>query len=432
MKKYIAAVLSIFIIFVVFFGKPNPNRTRETYLKFLSKEKFYEKLKNQPAWMKNQIEDDLSFAKENKITQKALKETYEAMKKKFPETKRDFLRYRIIDNQLHHFFPFGEAVTKKEEALERALKTLLKLKKMPDLDFVVSNIDGLPAKENLNNVLFYHEDRRGFYLVDDKSLQAPVFTRAKDKSVKEGILVPDYYALSELWPKMEKEILCLNDQSLWKQKKEVAFWRGASSKALRFNLCEMSLKYNDLIDAGFVEDVNERKIKELKDWKKYDSYNSLRKPRASFWEQLEYKYLPVLDGVMCTYPGYQWRLLSNCTVLKQDSGEVQWFYSALKPYEHYVPLKEDMSDMLDRIKWAKENDPLCENIAKKATLFVLNNLTIEDGYVYLYEVLRSYAKYQNFNKNDLKKDIDSDPRWISVSNRRKANIILKKRGYVFF
>ena len=129
------------------------------------------------------------------------------MNKKFPETKRDFLRYRIVDNELFQFFPADEAVTKKEEALERALKTVLKLKKIPDMDFVVSNIDGLPAKENSNNVLFYYESRRDFYLVEDKNFQAPVFTRAKDKSVKEGILVPDYYALSELWPKTEKEIL---------------------------------------------------------------------------------------------------------------------------------------------------------------------------------------------------------------------------------
>ena len=85
-------MLSILIITVICFAKRNPNRTRETYLQFLSKSKFYIKLKNQPHWMLEQIENDLDFAKTKKITQEALKKTYETMKKKFPETKRDFLR----------------------------------------------------------------------------------------------------------------------------------------------------------------------------------------------------------------------------------------------------------------------------------------------------------------------------------------------------
>ncbi len=66
---------------------------------------------------------------------------------------------------------------------------------------------------------------------------------------------------------------------------------------------------------------------------------------------------------MCTYCGYQWRLLSNSLALKQESDEIQWFYIALKPYEHYIPIKNDMSDLLEIIEWARKNDDKCKKIS---------------------------------------------------------------------
>jgi hypothetical protein len=430
MRKKYFYIIAIVLVFAIFY-KLNPTRTKETYLKYLSKQKFYSKLKNISSWVNNQIEKDLIFAKENKITLDALDETYRAMRENFPEAKNEFIRYRIVNNTLYHFFPEKRA-SKKEGTLEKALKTLLCLRKIEDVDFIFCNIDGLPSAKNTDGVLFYYEDKRDFYLVKDEKLQAPIFTRAKHQNVKEGILLPDYFVLSELWLKMQKEVLALNDKYLWQDKKDLAFWRGASSKTPRFKLCEMSLSNKDLVDAGFVDELNERKIQELKKWNKLDNYSSLQRPYANLQEQLNYKYLPVLDGIMCTYPGYYWRLLSNSIVFKQASDELQWFYLALVPYEHYIPIKKDISDLISQIKWAQKNDDKCKKIIKNATDFILDNLMIEDAYVYLYEVLQNYAKYQDFDTKDLRKDLKKDKRWIAISNRKKANKILKKQKYDFF
>ena len=45
--------------------------------------------------------------------------------------------------------------------------------------------------------------------------------------------------------------------------------------------------------------------------------------RVSWEEYLEYKYQPILDGVMCAARALQWRLLSGCVTLKQESDEIQ-------------------------------------------------------------------------------------------------------------
>ena len=43
-------------------------------------------------------------------------------------------------------------------------------------------------------------------------------------------------------------------------------------------------------------------------------------------------------------------------MLKQDSPYYEHFYKQLKPYEHYIPIKRDISDLLEKIQWAKDHD----------------------------------------------------------------------------
>ena len=43
-------------------------------------------------------------------------------------------------------------------------------------------------------------------------------------------------------------------------------------------------------------------------------------------------------------------------ILKQDSPYYEHFYKDLKPYEHYIPVKRDLSDLEEKIIWAREND----------------------------------------------------------------------------
>lgn len=43
-------------------------------------------------------------------------------------------------------------------------------------------------------------------------------------------------------------------------------------------------------------------------------------------------------------------------IIKQDSSYFEHFYKDLKPYEHYIPMKHDLSDVMQQIQWAKDND----------------------------------------------------------------------------
>lgn len=43
-------------------------------------------------------------------------------------------------------------------------------------------------------------------------------------------------------------------------------------------------------------------------------------------------------------------------IIKQDSHYYEHFYHLLEPWVHYVPMKRDVSDVTERVMWAREND----------------------------------------------------------------------------
>lgn len=61
-------------------------------------------------------------------------------------------------------------------------------------------------------------------------------------------------------------------------------------------------------------------------------------------------------------------------VLKQDSPYYEHFYGKLAAWEHFVPVRRDLSDLVDRIKWARENDEKAQQIAINAKNFANENL----------------------------------------------------------
>ncbi|MEI8365360.1 MAG: glycosyl transferase family 90 [Parachlamydiaceae bacterium] len=98
-------------------------------------------------------------------------------------------------------------------------------------------------------------------------------------------------------------------------------------------------------------------------------------------------------------------LWSNSVVLKQTSDNIQWYYLGIKPYEHYIPVANNFSDLIDKIKWAKEHDNEARQIALNGTQFVLNNLRKENTQLYLFLLLTKYAELQKFQPREAEKKL---------------------------
>lgn len=69
-------------------------------------------------------------------------------------------------------------------------------------------------------------------------------------------------------------------------------------------------------------------------------------------------------------------------VMKQDSKYHEHFYSLVKPWQHYVPVSHDLSDLIERIRWAHDNDAEAKKIALAGQKFAQENLMPKDIFCY--------------------------------------------------
>jgi hypothetical protein len=94
-----------------------------------------------------------------------------------------------------------------------------------------------------------------------------------------------------------------------------------------------------------------------------------RKIRQAEWGR--YKFALDVDGHSNAWSNFFVRLLLGCCVLKIQSqhGFRQWYYDRLKPWRHYVPVRADMSDLVEKIDWCWSHDAECAEIASVGQAF---------------------------------------------------------------
>ena len=116
-------------------------------------------------------------------------------------------------------------------------------------------------------------------------------------------------------------------------------------------------------------------------------------------QQSDYKYIIHVDGNVNAY-----RLLTTMTtgslVLRVMSPYTSWADHMLKAKVHYIPVKEDLSDLLDVIKWCRRNDERCKEIANNGLTFARSILNKNYIQSYLRQILWSLAPNQE-KKQDI-------------------------------
>ncbi|XP_067632235.1 protein O-glucosyltransferase 2-like [Eurosta solidaginis] len=167
----------------------------------------------------------------------------------------------------------------------------------------------------------------------------------------------------------------------WEQKENKAFWRGRDSRRERLELVELSRKHPDLINASLTNFFFFRDEE--------DKYGP-KVPHISFLEFFRYKYQLNLDGVVAAYR-FPYLLASDSLVLKQESNFYEHFYSKLTAFKHYVPIKRDLSDIIERIQWAKENDNRAHEIVVEARKFAEQNLMPQNIYCYHMALFKEWS-----------------------------------------
>ena len=114
--------------------------------------------------------------------------------------------------------------------------------------------------------------------------------------------------------------------------------------------------------------------------------------RTATWaEQLRHRFIISVDGNGATWARVARALLSNSVLLKYDSPHVQYYYSALQPWRHYVPIATE-AEVEDVLQAEAARPGLFAPVAAAGRQFAETLLSQTAGHRYTAELLRLYAR----------------------------------------
>ncbi|KAJ7907556.1 glycosyl transferase family 90-domain-containing protein [Mycena leptocephala] len=232
----------------------------------------------------------------------------------------------------------------------------------------------------------------------------PMLSMAKISPCFSDILFPTEYYYERSWwaPHFE-----YGDNVPWHKKKSQickSHWRGMSNGGMiignnyhhfpRFKLIDIGRQHPDLMDVAitrFAETLCEEGCDRDAVWTEYD-ITGVGQPREDLYG---YKYVVDVDGT--TFSGRFLGLLRSGSLSTLFE---EYFNDWLRPFEHYVPVLPDLSDLVQKIEWANANPDEARLIQQRGLEAARRVLTDDQNDCYMFAVLVEWAQLQDYAKND--------------------------------
>lgn len=203
----------------------------------------------------------------------------------------------------------------------------------------------------------------------------------------------------------------IKDTYNWNEKINKAVFRGKLTGCgitietnQRLKLVSIAEKHKDIIDAGITSwNIREKAFNGIVQYVNPKDFPFNKKPFMSRQEQYKHKYLINVDGHVSAFRLLS-ELMTNSLVIKVNSSNNYelWYSKLLIPFVHYVPVKEDMSDLIEQIQWCINNDDKCKEIINNAHKLVKEYLT-KDGMLDYMEALLNSIPCQQEQNGDIEK-----------------------------
>ncbi|XP_010898198.1 protein O-glucosyltransferase 3 [Esox lucius] len=279
------------------------------------------------------------------------------------------IHYTVINNQVYRR-SLGKYTDFKMFS-DEILLSLSRKVRLPDVEFYI-NVGDWPM-----------ETRKA----EDSPGPIPIISWCGSTDTRD-IILPTYditHSTLETLRGVSNDLLSVqgNTGPPWANKTGQAFFRGRDSREERLHLVTLSKKNPELLDAG------------ITGWFFFrDREKDLGKANlVGFFDFFKYKYQVNVDGTVAAYR-FPYLMLGNSLVLKQNSPYYEHFYTHLKPGIHYIPVKRSLSDLIQKIEWAKENDAEAKAIGAAGQAVVRELLQPNRLYCYYYTVLQMYSERQ--------------------------------------
>jgi len=334
-----------------------------------------------------------------------------------------FIQHWFCNNSLLRYeYPINESDT-NVSIIKNFFEELCELRKIPDISFFVNKRD-FPLLTKNSTEPYYDMWGQNTPLVSHHyDSYLPILSMSKTDDFAD-ILIPTH----EDWARVkQKESKWFIDSRVcsfseedenacdFKSKQSTAVFRGSSTGD------GFTIETNQRLKIAYLSSLNARDPKDnvlylncgITKWnsrpKKLSHSSKLQvidPERLPFSlvefmplsEQQKFKYIVHIDGHVSAFR-LSATLKLNSVILMVESKWKMWFSDLLVPYEHYVPIKSDLSDLYEQIAWCKANDDLCECIAANARDF--SELYLEkDGILdYTQKMLMDLKQFMDYSRS---------------------------------
>lgn len=195
------------------------------------------------------------------------------------------------------------------------------------------------------------------------------------------------------WDLMRDELAAKAREIPWDRKDKRAYFRGSRTSAERDPLILLSRAQPDLADAAYTKNQAWRSDKD-----------TLGAPPAEPTQMVDhcgYAYQFNFRGVAASF---RLKHLFLCGSLVFHVGDEwqEFFYGALKPWVHFVPVSTEMTEVEDLLTYFRDNDEEAKRIADEGYKLIWDHLRMEDVSLYWRTLLENYAGLLNF-------EVERDP-----------------------
>ena len=226
---------------------------------------------------------------------------------------------------------------------------------------------------------FQHQNGRILLQFEDQSpeqgnvlrLDAP----ANASSPFHGV-VPDPYCLASRCFMLFRQQLYKQPLPHWRDRNSLITWRGATTgtKVLtvsrlsdnpRYRICKRLSRLGFRADAKINRVVQARDEEACNSIRQHLVSNGLYSNALSPYSMSLSRWILDVDGNVNSW-GLLWKLFSGSCVIRVSSTRGQWFHHRLIPFQHYIPVREDLSDLEQVADYCFSNEAHCQYVALNA------------------------------------------------------------------
>jgi len=216
-------------------------------------------------------------------------------------------------------------------------------------------------------------------------------------STNEQKLIPDEYSMNEKYQRSNSiKLMSMNQfKEKYIYKESQMFWRG-STTGIQIKNIEDLLENRRIQNCltfkekkGFNVKISKVSQSELpkKFVLKWLKENKIYSKRVKEKEFANYRYFPDITGNVLAW-GTIRKYKIGSLIFKPDNNRRLYYYKFINKWEHYIPIKNDLSDLEEKYIWAKTNESKAINIAYNG--YLVANQYIDNIQNYFSDCLKAY------------------------------------------